>query len=502
MKLPPLSLHDRRVRLPLIAAAIVGGYFLLKAALPDIDLQELLDDLSRTLGDWTYVLVGFFAFVETGAFVGLVAPGETVVILAGAIAGQGTTSVFVTIGIVWAAAWAGDSVSFVIGRRLGRDVVLRHGHRVRITPERFRQVEGYFRRHGGKTILIGRFIGLVRALAPFVAGSSGMRYGQFVPFSVLGTGLWATTFTLIGYFAAQSIEQAADVAGRGTFLFAVFVVAVVGIVLAMRFLRVPENRERVVATMEGNALLRPLVAAGRAVRPQARFVWGRVTPGGLGLEFTALVATLSVALYVLIAYTVIVSGDPGPTGADRTAIDVVGELRVEWLTDVNRFITDLGSAPVVLTIAALVAIALGMAGRWSELCVLVAAMAIIVVVTEVMKEEVARPRPAGGLVDFGKLAFPSAHASYSTIYLWLAVTVVVRLRAGLTYATAIVLAGIALTVAIGLTRVYLGVHYLSDVSTGWALGVSAFASCAAVSLVVSHLRQNWRRGAGRSSDSA
>jgi undecaprenyl-diphosphatase len=124
-------------------------------------------------------------------------------------------------------------------------------------------------------------------------------------------------------------------------------------------------------------------------------------------------------------------------------------------------------------------------------------MAIIIVATDVMKEEVARPRPAGGLVDFGKLAFPSAHASYSTIYLWLAVTVVVRLRAGLTYATAVVLAGIALTAAIGLTRVYLGVHYLSDVSAGWALGVSAFASCAAVSLVVSHLRQNWRRGAGR-----
>jgi membrane protein DedA with SNARE-associated domain/membrane-associated phospholipid phosphatase len=502
MNLPALPLQDRRVRLLLIAAAIVGGYFLLKAALPDIDLQELLDDLSRTLGDWTYVLVGFFAFVETGAFVGLVAPGETVVILAGAIAGQGTTSVFLTIGIVWAAAWAGDSVSFLIGRRLGKDFVLRHGHRVRITPERFRQVEGYFRRHGGKTILIGRFIGLVRALAPFVAGSSGMRYGQFVPFSVLGTGLWSAAFTLIGYFAAQSIEQAADVAGRGTFLFAVFVVTVLGIVSAIRFLRVPENRERVVATMEGNALLRPLVAAGRAVSPQARFVWGRVTPGGLGLEFTALVATLSVALYVLIAYTVIVSGDPGPTGADRTAIDVVGELRVEWLTDLNRFITDLGSAPVVLTIAALVAIALGVAGRWSELCVLVAAMAIIVVATDVMKEEVARPRPAGGLVDFGKLAFPSAHASYSTLYLWLAVTVVVRLRAGLTYATAIVLAGIALTAAIGLTRVYLGVHYLSDVSAGWALGVSAFASCAAVSLVVSHLRQNWRRGAGPSSDSA
>ena len=103
-------------------------------------------------------------------------PGETVVILGGAVAGQGETSIVLTIGIVWVCAAAGDSVSFLLGRRLGRGFVMRHGPRVRITHERFARVEDYFSRHGGKTILVGRFIGLVRALAPFVAGSSGMRY--------------------------------------------------------------------------------------------------------------------------------------------------------------------------------------------------------------------------------------------------------------------------------------------------------------------------------------
>ncbi len=167
------------------------------------------------------------AFLETGAFVGLVAPGETFVILAGAVAGQGTTSVYVTIAVVWASAWAGDTASFTLGQRKGRSFMIRHGRRVRITPERISQVEGYFRRHGGKTILIGRFVGLVRALAPFIAGSSGMAYRQFVPYSIIGTGLWAATFTLVGYFAAQSIDTAAEYAGQGTFLFATFVVTVV-----------------------------------------------------------------------------------------------------------------------------------------------------------------------------------------------------------------------------------------------------------------------------------
>jgi undecaprenyl-diphosphatase len=486
MKLPRVSLSDHRVRIPLLIAAVIGGYFLLKALLPDIDLEQLLDDVSETLGQWTYPVVGLLAFLETGAFVGLVAPGETFVILAGAVAGQGTTDLYVTIAVVWGSAWAGDTASFVLGQRLGRSFMARHGRRVRITPERIEQVEGYFKRHGGKTILVGRFIGLVRALAPFIAGSSGMAYRQFVPYSILGTGLWAGTFTLIGYLAAQSIESAAEYAGRGTFLFATFIVVVVAIVAAVRHLRVPENRHRIVEAMDRNRALRPLVTAGRWVQPQARFLWQRLTPGGLGLELTTLLAALSVSLYVLVAYVVIVSGDPAATGGDRTAIDVAEQLRHQWLTDVNKVLTDLGSAPVVLPLALVVAVALGVGRRWSELGVLVAAMAIVFVGVDVLKETTDRPRPEGGLDDFSGDAFPSGHAAYATFYAWLAVTVVVRLRPGLTYGTAIVVAGIALAAAIGLTRVYLGVHYLSDVFGGWALGVSAFAGCAAVALVVGH----------------
>ena len=127
-------------------------------------------------------------------------------VLAGAVAGQGETSLVITIGVVWLAAFLGDTASYYLGHRLGRGFILKHGDKLRITKERFAQVESYFAKHGGKTILIGRFIGLVRALAPFIAGSSGMRYGAMAPYSVLGTGLWATAFTLLGYFASKNIE--------------------------------------------------------------------------------------------------------------------------------------------------------------------------------------------------------------------------------------------------------------------------------------------------------
>jgi membrane protein DedA with SNARE-associated domain/membrane-associated phospholipid phosphatase len=492
---PVRLLRDRRIRISLIAAAAVAAYFVLREALPELELQKLLEDVSTTLGAWTYPLVGVFAFLETGAFVGVVAPGETVVILGGAVAGQGATSVYVTIAVVWFCAWAGDSVSFLIGRRLGRGFILRHGERVRITPERFAQVEGYFQRHGGKTILIGRFIGLVRALAPFVAGSSGMRYSQFVPFSILGTGLWSAAFTLIGYLASRSIDRAADVAGTGTALFATAVVTVVVIVSVVRFLRVRENRVRTVEAMERSALLRPLVGLGRVVRPQARFLWHRVTPGGLGLEFTTILAVLAVSLYVLIAYAATLGGDPGTTGADRAAADIVLDLRTSWLTDVAKVVTELGSLYALFAMTAISVGLLAGARRWAELAVLVGAMVIMLVAVPEIKDAVDRPRPAGGLVDVEGNGFPSGHATYSAIYAWLAITLALRL--GIRGGTPLVIGGIALAVAIGLTRVYLGVHYLSDVIGGWALGASAFSACAVVVVAVGHFRQNSPRDGRR-----
>ena len=179
MELP----KERKNWLKIIAiiVAVIVVYQVGKRLLPDIDPQKVLEDVSGSLGSWTYLIVGVLAFLETGAFVGLVAPGETVVVLAGAVAGQGDTSVVLTIGIVWFSAFLGDTCSYLLGDRLGRDSVVKHGPRLRITPERFKQVEEYFCRHGGKTILIGRFIGLVRALAPFIAGSSGMPYRLLAP---------------------------------------------------------------------------------------------------------------------------------------------------------------------------------------------------------------------------------------------------------------------------------------------------------------------------------
>jgi undecaprenyl-diphosphatase len=484
----------KRLLIGLAVAIVALGYYFISRELGSLDLQKLLEDISNTLGAWTYLLVGFFAFAETGAFVGLVVPGETVMLLGGAVAGQGAIDVYLLIAIAWFAAWAGDTTSFFLGRRLGREFVMRHGPRFGISHERFERVEDYFSRHGGKTIFIGRFISLVRAFAPFIAGSSGMRYRAFVPYSILGTGLWASAHILVGYFFSRSVETGAEYAGKGAFLLATLIVVVGGSVFLYRHFRVAANREAAVRWMEGRLATRWLVALGRRYRPQLAFLWDRVTPGGtFGLEFTTLMATLAVSLFVLIAYIVLIGRDPGPTPGDMTATDVVEHLEAAWLTALSKIVTFLGSGGFVWALTALCAVLLAARRRWTEFGVLLAGMTLTSIGFHEIKDAVDRPRPQGGLVESSGSSFPSGHAAHSVLYVWLAVTIVLRLRPGMARGAAVVAGGIALTVLVGLSRVYLNVHYLSDVSGGWALGAACFSLCALVGLVISGVRQNPRQ---------
>jgi len=169
-------------------AAVVGGL------VQPPDLEALLADVAESLGSWTYALVAGLAFLETGAFVGLVAQGEI--------------SLGLIVPLAWLAAALGDLASFALGRRLGRRFLLARGPRLGVTAGRLERVEGFFEEHGPKAILLGRFIGIVRAVAPFLAGASGMRLRAFLPWSLLGTAVWATTFTLIGYAFHESFASA------------------------------------------------------------------------------------------------------------------------------------------------------------------------------------------------------------------------------------------------------------------------------------------------------
>ncbi len=310
MKLPGSPTQRKWASRLAIVAAIGVAYYLFTQVL---DLESILESVSKALGPWTYLLVGFFAFAETGAFIGLIAPGETVMLLGGAVAGQGTINLYVLIALAWTCACLGDVVSFFLGRRLGREFLMKHGPRFGFGHDRLEQVESFFSRHGGKTILLGRFVGFVRAFAPFIAGSSGMRFRQFFPYSVLGCGIWVSLTIVIGYVFSKSIETAIDYAGKGAVILGALIVVVVGVVWAVRYLRVAENRREAVRWMDDHRATAWITAFARRHEAGLRLIGDRLTPGGtFGLEFTSLMAVLAVAVFVLVAYIVVVDQEPRP----------------------------------------------------------------------------------------------------------------------------------------------------------------------------------------------
>jgi membrane-associated protein len=219
---------SRRTRVVLLGGGLLAAAALVALAAGVVqtpDLEGALTDLSETLGAWTYALVAALAFLETGAFVGLVAPGETAIVLGGVVAAQGDVSLPAMILVAWSAAALGDLASLLLGRRLGRRFLQTHGSRVGVTAARLELVEGFFDRHGPKAILVGRFVGIVRAVAPFLAGASGMRVRSFLPWSLLGTFVWATSFTLVGYAFHRSFASAAGALTHGALALAVVAAA-------------------------------------------------------------------------------------------------------------------------------------------------------------------------------------------------------------------------------------------------------------------------------------
>ena len=492
-------LSFERKALGIVAVLALGIYASgVLSALPDP--KQIIEDVAAALGPWTYALVGVAAFLETGAFVGLVAPGETIVIAGGVVAGQGEIELLPLIGIVWSCAVLGDTTSFYIGRRLGRRFLEKHGPRVKITHERLEQVDGYFERHGGKTILIGRFIGLVRALAPFIAGSSGLPFRRFIPYSVVGCGAWSTLFCVLGYIFWSSFDKVQHLVGQALFGFAVTVGLIVGVVTAYR------RRDEIGAWLEAHRshpLVKPLFVIGapvyrwivrplvRLLAPPARFVGDRLMPGELGLELTTLVAVGGVGAFFFIAYFMHFDQSFAPTPLDNDLLDLADRLQNDTLVDVAKVVTGLGALPAAITLVAGTSVLLVARRRYSEALVLLIGLALVYIAVHVTKDAIGRPPPTESLVDTAGQAYPSGHAAYATA--WVAVAVVLTRRLRLVTSGVLVFVALGIAAAVGVTRVYLRAHWWSDVAGGWGLGAAVFASLGAMALVVEYIRHNGAR---------
>ena len=483
---------------------VVAGAAVIGVGIVELpNLEELFLKVGRALGPWTYLLVGVLAFLETGAFVGLVAPGETAVIVGGVVAGQGEISLFVLISIVWACAVAGDVTSYTVGRKLGRAWLIQHGDRLKITEDRLEQVERFFDKRGGATILIGRFIGFVRALAPFIAGTSNMPLRRFLPYDVLGAGAWAAIFATLGYVFWHSFDRLTTYVSRGLFAFSTVVVVAAAFVALVQLRRDPEKRRSVREWLDARRDRRGWSLVARVAGPAwrlvgrptsavadlaARFGTDRLTPGGLGLELTTLLALFVVGTYSFFFIGEIAS-QPGVPRIDELAADLARELAMDPLIELAKVVTELGSYPVVALVA-LATVAWSMLRRrWLEAVTITVGVVLTPLLVGIAKGAYDRARPSGGLVDFQDAAYPSGHTAQAVA---LVACAVVLVRGGVGWAVrfAAVTVAVGIVVVVGVTRVYLRVHYLTDVLGGAALGVALWTLLGVLALVAGHVRHN------------
>lgn len=163
-----------------------------------LHVDKHLLELVNTYGGWTYGILFAIIFLETGLVVTPFLPGDSLLFAAGALAGVGALDISILIPLLIAAAVIGDSVNYAIGRRVGPRV-FHEGNRF-LKQEYLQRTHEFYEKHGGKTIVLARFVPIVRTFAPFVAGIGRMNYTKFLIYNVSGGVLWVCLFGYLGYF--------------------------------------------------------------------------------------------------------------------------------------------------------------------------------------------------------------------------------------------------------------------------------------------------------------
>lgn len=163
-----------------------------------LHFDHYLPDIIATYGFWTYLILFVIIFCETGLVIMPYLPGDSLLFVAGALAGAGYLNIEVLLVCLIIAAVLGDSVNYWIGHKVGMKILEKNYSLVR--RDHLETTEQYFTKYGGLTIVIARFVPFIRTFAPFLAGVGNMSYRWFLTYNIAGAALWILGFTLAGYF--------------------------------------------------------------------------------------------------------------------------------------------------------------------------------------------------------------------------------------------------------------------------------------------------------------
>jgi undecaprenyl-diphosphatase len=400
-----------------------------------------------------YVTLFFLVAVES---LGIPLPGETALVAAAALAALGHLSIYAVVATAVAAAIIGDNAGYWIGRTGGIALLRRYGRFMHLDESHLERARRFFERHGPKTVFLGRFIALLRSWAAVLAGAASMPYRTFMLYNAFGAVCWGVIVGALGYVFGRNLPQLQRYIGQAGLAGALFVALVVGLVLGWRWFERRHPRARAFVA--------------------ARFARGEY----LGLHLTIGLAISLAGLWLFAGITEdVVHHDP-LTQFDVTLLDWLHAHATPAGYTIFNAISLLGSSVAMTVLGLGVAVLLGIRRQWPVLGGWVAAFAGGGLLNQILKLMIQRPRPpyAAAFLPSFSWSFPSGHAMASLIgYGLLAYLLVVLWVPRRSVQTAIVFGAALLIVAIGASRLYLGVHYFSDVVGGYAAGVLWLAAC-------------------------
>jgi undecaprenyl-diphosphatase len=435
-------------------------------------IGSITDWILSLSGGWALAVVFLGPALESSAFVGFVFPGEIAVILGGVLAYQGRVSLGSVIAAAVLGAITGDTVGYWVGRRWGHQILRWIGQRIPFLKHRIDEhletARSYLKRRGGSAVLLGRFTAALRVMVPGLAGMADMHYPTFLVFNTLGGALWGTAFVVLGYFAGaawQTVAGYATKAGLG-----LLALIIIGLVLARALRNVREGGVPIPDRLAG---LRPVVWFRRRYARISAWLAERAdtsSPRGFVLSLVVALGVFSAWVFGALTQDVVahkeaVRYDPGIL---RFAFD----HRAKWLTGVMKVASLMGSNLVLVPVVLGAGVWFAARRRlWRSAVAVVASLAGAKLLFQLTKILVARPRPPMGfhLVNASGYAFPSGHATQALAG-WGAVAVV--LASGRLLRTRVVVGILTaiLVILIGASRIYLGVHWGTDVLGGFALG--------------------------------
>ena len=167
-----------------------------------LHIDHHLIELTQTYGLWIYAILFLIVFCETGLVVTPFLPGDSLLFAAGAVAALGGMNVHIAAALLLAAAVIGDAANFAIGKYFGEKLFAKPDSRV-FKREYLDKTHAFYEKYGGKTIILARFVPIVRTFAPFVAGMGNMHYGRFIRYNIIGALMWVGLLTYAGYFFGE-----------------------------------------------------------------------------------------------------------------------------------------------------------------------------------------------------------------------------------------------------------------------------------------------------------